>query len=163
LEYITPKCLEELIALFLADELRTEVDRHDANYFFYKKPKSEKFEGIIAIDNEISDYATFRATTDEEFRRYINIPYFAYTPIGTMSEEISYKDRLKQIKSFIDSGKLTEEQVSTLRKEVLFDFPKAIREASNHPKLKAFQNKIYDSASRLWEYNRKELEKELSL
>ena len=50
LKVMTPECLEGLKDLFLVDELRTDVDRHLKNYFFYKKPDSDKYEGVVAID-----------------------------------------------------------------------------------------------------------------
>ena len=52
LKFMTPDCLEQLKNVFLVDEIRTDSDRHNRNYFFYRGKNSDKHEGVIAIDLE---------------------------------------------------------------------------------------------------------------
>jgi hypothetical protein len=51
LSFMTEECFNELVSLFLVDELKTDNDRHNENFFLYKKRTSDKYEGVFAIDS----------------------------------------------------------------------------------------------------------------
>ena len=72
LKYMTEECFDDLIGLFLVDELRTEQDRHEKNYFFYKSKKSEKHEGIIPIDNELLSVIRHDGKSKEDFINFLH-------------------------------------------------------------------------------------------
>ena len=59
LQSMTTECYEELMLIYLLDTLRTDSDRHYLNYFFYKLPGSDKWQGIIPIDLEFAETTRF--------------------------------------------------------------------------------------------------------
>ena len=165
LKYMTPDCLEILEALFLIDEIRTEVDRHEDNYFLVKGPNDRKFKSIISLDNELGEIFLREPapTTKERFVQFAKHPYFSYTPQGGSSPSVNYFTRIKQIKQLIQDQVLTPKQIKIIKQALQYDFPEEIRQAGSHPFLQGDVIPAYDSVSQLWDYNRTELGKELSM
>ena len=180
LNYMTEECLDQLGGLYLVDELRTETDRHEGNYFFYKEIGSDKFQGIVAIDNELSEILLTRTqpNTKEGFLDFLRTAYSCYTPI-CMFDNNNYRNRVADIKDLIHNQDLSPSQIELLKRALSYDFPGEIQRSCNalegkfvdllpQPNL---QNKTeqdillsaYDATSRLWEYNRTELGSELGL
>ena len=163
LQYMTPDCLEMLGALYLIDELRTEVDRHEDNYFFVKGHKDRKYKGIMALDNELSAVLLFDKIpgTQNRFQEFITQPYYSYTPLCCSTTAVTYENRIRDIKRLIQDQVLTPKQIKMLSTALNYDFPAEIRDAGKHPFLQDKASVSYDAVSRLWDYNNTELDKEL--
>lgn len=166
LKYITPECLEMLETMFLIDELRTEVDRHDENYFLVNQPSEDKASGILAFDNELAEILITKKapTTKEAFEAFIKShSYSSYTPHICFSEYSNYITKLQKFKKLIQDQVLTPKQIETVKHALSYDFPAEILKAGQHPFLQQAAQPVYDAVSQLWEYNRSELGKELGL
>jgi hypothetical protein len=165
LKYMTPECFEMLGALYLIDELRTEVDRHEDNYFLVKGPNDRKYKGIIALDNELSELflSDNAPSTKERFDRFASKPYYSYTPLCCSSLAVNYKTRITDIMKLIQDNVLTPKQIRILKSALKYDFPTEIRNAGKHPYLQTDALPAYDAASQLWEYNNSHIGRELGL
>lgn len=152
LEHMTPECLEQLMIMHVLDEVRSESDRHLGNYFFYKHKGKEKFEGVIPIDNEFARVVFDNIRTKEDFERFLQNKYLAPTPLMS-HDNISYKERMTNLKNVIHRGLLTKEQMDILKSELNYDFPKTIKDQPHNSCLKKYQKDAYDGISRLWEYH----------
>lgn len=154
-QYMTRECYDQLIALMLADELRSERDRHTGNYFFYKKKDSNIFEGVIPIDNEMMAIAD-----SERFEDFLYVPYTSPTITG-ISDKKDYASRVRDIKDLIQDGVLSESQIALIRRELDFDLDKVAKEVGKKSVFRSDRKKAYDLISELTEYNRNEIGKEL--
>lgn len=165
LRYMTPECLEMLGTLYLIDELRTEVDRHEDNYFFVKGPNDRKYKGIIALDNELSALLLEDKipSTQGKFKDFLTHPYFSYTPLCCSSLSMDYETRVKHILKLIEAQVLTPKQIKILKATLQHDFPAEIKGAGHHPFLQPDATIAYDATSQLWEYNNNHIGKELGL
>ena len=165
LKYMTPECFEMLGALYLIDELRTEVDRHEDNLFYAKDYEDRKLSTILAFDNELAEILLVDTppTSKEEFERFIKHPYFSYTPQNGSSPQLSYQTRIDNFKKLIQDNVLTPRQIKMVEAALKFDFPTEIKKAGTHPYLQDEATTAYDAVSRLWEYNNTELGKELGM
>lgn len=152
LEHMTPECLDQLMTMHILDEVRSESDRHLGNYFFYKHIGKEKYEGVIPIDNEFARVVFDKVHTKEDFENFLKNKYVTPTPLMS-HDDISYKERMKNLKNVIHRGLLTKDQLSMLKSELNYDFPKAIKTQPHNSFLKKYQKDAYDGISRLWEYH----------
>lgn len=163
LTFMTPECLEELINMFLIDELRTESDRHMKNYFLYKNKGSKKFNGVIAIDHDLISLIDTDCIYQKLFKSFLKHKYWSNSPTLNCVY-ISYEDRIKRLRQMLDDGVLSEENVTALKDALTFDFPGKIKETGEYYNVKKRKvNGIYTPISFLWDYNRKELGKDLEL
>jgi len=162
LEFMTEECLDELINLHLVHELTTQFDGHAGNDFLYKKPDSDKYEGVITIDLEETTAATIQNNQKVSFDEFLNTPSSYCTIDDNIDNFRTHPQRLEILKDLIQSGKLKKSQINVMRRALNYDLPKTIKELYSLDY--RFQIKpIYETYSHLWEYNRKELQDELSL
>lgn len=180
LNHMTRECFDQLISLFLLDELRTEKDRHEFNYFFYKTKDSEKYEGIMPIDNELTALLMHTVHKDHNFNTFLNSPYPTPTVLGDRIPDINnYSDRINDIKKLLYEQRLTQQQIELMKKSLQYDFPNEIKTIGNimYPvnNLKNINNDstqiknqrsiilAYDNFSKLWDYLNNKLGKELEM
>jgi len=158
LNFMTPECFDELINMFLVDELRSEGDRHYNNYFFYKNHGSDKFNGIIPIDFDLVAILDFEdCGTRESFNSFLKKKYCGKSPLTKVVKE-SHENNILNIKKLIDEGRLTECNVEALKTALNFDFPAAVNKYADKYQASDFErNRIYTPLSFLWEYNREQL------
>lgn len=163
LKYMTPNCLEELKNIYLIDELRTDIDRTLNNYFLYKTPQSNLYEGVIAIDLGQMQIYNYAPTTRDEFYNFLHSPYASLTP--TQKEDCStYMNRIHMLRELLDDGVLSQNNIETMIKALKHDLPKDIQFLCKKQQLPiGLKNKTYSPIARLWEYNQKELGKDLGL
>lgn len=163
LKIMTPECFDEFINMMLVDELHTEFDRHSRNYYFYKSNDSEKFEGIIPIDNEASNIVIAPAPRNKaRLMSYIKEPYKAQTPFGTR-DYFSYSKRIRQIQLLIQNGLLNENNIEMIRKALNDDYAERFYQQCNNPYTQLYGDSTYTPVSLLWDYARTELDKEIDL
>ena len=166
LEIMTPECLEEFINNFIISELRMDGDTHSNNFFLYKKPNDKKFIGVIPIDLEYSAPLNYGAFSKKEFENYISeYPYYTYSPYNIPCLH-TYHEQHRAICELIHKGVLSPSQIELLKELLNYNFPKVIKET--HEDVKAHTRigegkKLYDSISRLWEYNINHLGHELGM
>jgi hypothetical protein len=161
LEFMTEKCLDELMTLHLVDELRTEVDRHMGNLFLYKTKGSDKYDGVIAIDNGFGQIAQNK---DISFQDLLMFTYGSHTPqdgVGTTS----YPNRIDEIRNLLYNGYIKKTQSKFLRKALKYDFPGTIKSVCKKYKIKGtkYNKTLYDKTARLWEYNQETIGRDLGL
>ena len=161
LKYMTPECLEDLINVFLLDELRTDNDRHVGNYFFVKKPGAEKYESVIPFDFEHAELLMKGQTNKKDgFRSFVYTPYESATPQGFVTDTASLKSRMETIAELVNDGVLSACSIELLKNALGYDFPKLVKKINRETGSKAGKEH-YDAVSRLWEYNNQMLDKEL--
>ena len=151
--------------MYLADEIRTDNDRHPGNYFLYRSPESKngKYEGVIAIDlDNVMAFKHRSLTTDTNFQHFLNSKYPSWSPHKTITSA-SYLERIATIKGLLHKNGLFNQNVETLRKVLNYDFPQTIKDVSNNPDLQKYQTEAYEAYSRIWDYSRKQLGPELGL
>ena len=163
LKFMTKDCLESLLNIYLIDELRSDIDRHTSNYFLYKTSKSNLYEGVIAIDLDQMQIYNYSPTKREEFSAFVASPYTSITP--TQKEDyLSYMNRIHMLRDLIDDGVMSSYNIETMVKALKHDFPKDIKLLCREQKLsRKLTNQTYSPIARLWEYNQKELGKDLGL
>ena len=163
LQFMTPNCLDQLKNVFLIDELRTDVDRHTKNYFFYKSKDADKYEGIITIDLEQMTIFFNCSSAKDDFSNFLVTPYESATP-QQKYDHICYMQRVKNIRELIDDGVLSQRNLEALTLTLKHNFPadikKLVKEKHLHGKTK---KDIVDPIERLWEYNQKTIGKDLGL
>ncbi len=162
LEFMTEDCLDERIGLGLNDCIRTEMDRHGENVYYYKRRGAEKYEGIVPIDHEFMRILYSGVQGRDELKTMLESPYPSYTFIGT-DRKASYQERLREILDLMQAGKIKEKQISQLKDAINYDLPKAMKDVAQNPFLKPFAGKSIEQTERLWEYNRQNIGKELGL
>ena len=163
LQFMTPECLEQLKNLFLADELRTDVDRHTMNYFFYKRKGSDKYEGIIAIDLDQMIIYNYCGTKKEDFENFLIYPYHSATP-QIVEDKVCYKQRVADIREAIQDGVLSEGNIETIKTILKSDFPGEVKRVCKTQRLqRMYRNRAVVPLERLWEYNNETIGKDLGL
>ena len=171
LSIMTEECFMELVNMFVAGDLRTDADMHPDNYFLFKEEGSDKYTSIMPIDLEHSQAILYKAYKKDDFSSFAKhkkfdscIP-FKYGYYGLFKEGHLYSgthdDRLKNIASLIQSGNLQPSQVSFIKNILQYDLPKSMKDICKANRFNAKEQSSCDSVARLWEYNRKVLEKEL--
>lgn len=171
LQYMSAECLDQLNNLFDGATLFGSSDVHDGNYFFYKvDPNSDKFDGVIGIDNE-NIFATQSVhgfakneSVKESFYKYLDTPYSMYLPMSSyqlnylMVNDDTHKNRISNLNNLIANGLLNDGQIDVIRKLVAYDCEKEIKTILNqYPGIKC-DNRILDMIKYLNEYNRENLE-----
>jgi len=160
LQIMTEECYDQFIAMFLADELRTDNDRHWGNFFFYKEKDAEKWEGIIVFDLEMPRILN---TSARGFKKFLKSKYYSWSPENYIDSGKNYKTRTQELLKVIDKGYLSNNQIQTMKAELQYDFPKEIKTLGSKYGLKKDTAYAYDMASLLWEYNQKNIGKALEL
>lgn len=149
---MTDECIEQFILMFLLDEIRTECDRFGRNYFFYRRKGQQKWEGIVAIDNELMYIITSNGNkfaTKEGFQSFLSLHYLSHSMTGR-PVRLDYESRIEDVKSLIYLGKLTNKQISTLKLALDFDLPK---HAQNIQQKYNLQASTHECIQRLWDYH----------
>lgn len=163
LKFMTPDCLEQLKNVFLVDEIRTDSDRHNRNYFFYRGKNSDKHEGVIAIDLEQMMIFNYCGRNKYNFKDFLVMPYASATPQLTIDEK-SYIERVRDIRELMQEGVLSESNLEALLNAINYDYPgevkRVAKERNLHGKEKRYAT---DPIERLWEYNRKTIGKDFGL
>ncbi len=163
LSVMTPACYEQYINLFLIDELRTETDRHDSNFFFYKTHGASKFEGVIAIDLSEVRILDDNIKNTSDFQYFLGRNYSTNTPKFLLDKNCLY-NRINKIKSLLEDGILSKANITALKKALSFDFAKELKKAGEHHHLTGKDIKrIYDPVAFLWEFNQQILGKQLGM
>lgn len=162
LECMTEECLNERMGLSVNDVIRTEVDRHGLNLFYYRKKGSEKYEGIVPIDNEFMRVLHLGVTDRDEFQRVLDTPYSSYTILGDVKTG-TYKKRVVEIMDLLQENKLAPAQIVQLKEALSYDLQEAMLEQKDNKFLGEYAQKASDETARLWDYNRDTIGKELGL
>lgn len=163
LQFMTPECLEQLKNIFLADEVRTDVDRHYMNYFFYKRKGSSRYEGVIVFDLEMMKIYKYCGEKKQDFENFLLYHYGSATP-QMRDDNACYKQRVVDICELIQDGVLSDGNIETLKKILQTDFPKDLMQACKKQRLsRRVRNKVVNPVAYLWEYNNKTIGKELGL
>ena len=126
LQFMTPSCLEQLQNIFLIDEIRTDNDRHQHNFFFYRTPDSNKYQGIIVVDLDNMVVYNYCKGKREDFQNFLFLPYGSFTPQKT-TDYISYFHRVNNLRQVIQEDLLSSNNIKTLRNSLNFDFPAEIK------------------------------------
>ena len=171
LQIMTEECFLELVNIFLAGDLRTDADMHPDNYFLYKEECQDKFTGVMPIDLEHSQAILKKAYKKDDFsdfakyKKFDSCIPFTYGHYGLLKQGHYYtgthNDRLRNIVSLIQSGKLDHSQIDFIKSTINYDLPKSMREICAKHSFNKGQVHSADSVARLWDYNRQVLEKEL--
>ncbi len=163
LQFMTPKCLTEFQNMFLVDELRTDVDRHTKNYFFYKTKDSKKYQGVIAIDLELLAIYNYCGVNKESFTNFLVYPYQTALP-HQLYDKACYSQRMSDMRQLLQDGVLSEANLNAMLSALEFDFPKEMKKVCKNGRLGIRErNEIVSPIERLWEYNRKNIGKDLGL
>lgn len=162
LSHMTPQCLNELINLFLLDELRTDIDRHTNNYFLCKSKDSDKWEHIIPIDLECMLIYRENISRKFDFDSFTANPYNSTTP-QHYEDYRRYSDRMIDMRELLDDGVLSKSNVDTIKSALEYDFPKAIKKTCKKYHLHKHTKEAYNPVAHLWEYNRNTIGRDLGL
>ena len=158
LEVMTEDCLEQLINLLLADELRADNDRHWGNFFFYKQKGSEKYEGLIVIDIDNTRLLRKQNTSPAlSFQYFLHNPFISFTALQYTDKFQSHSKRIKNLKKLLEQGKLNNSNIETLTKAVNYDLAKDIQTLGEKHNISKETQYVYEMTSRLSEYNRRHL------
>lgn len=162
LKYMTPECLNQLIDIFLLDELRTDVDRHTDNYFLIKLPNEDKFSNVIPIDMDNVEILYNAPKNKGEFHQFLHRFYQTCTPTERVDHE-TYIERIETLRDMLSYDRLSEQQIKLLRAGVNYDFPVEIKKFCQRHNLDAYLNSVYNPYAMLWEYLQNSLGKDLEL
>ena len=163
LNFMTPQCLENYTNMFLNDEIRTDTDRHSKNYFLFKSPESEKYEGVIAIDLENMIIYNYCGTNKNDFNNFLCFPYSSETP-QKVQDYKCYLQRVRDIRQLIQDDVLFKGNIDSLKQSLSYDLPKEIKKVSKEQGSRLSDRKqAVAPIERLWEYNQKTIGKDLGL
>lgn len=164
LQYMTEDCFDDFINYFLLGELRTDDDGHAYNYFFYKStPHERKFEGFIPIDMDEGSEIMDLVENKGAFNQFLHCCYYSsYTPFLFKQDlDFNYKERLTKIKELIHSGHLTQKQIDFLRRAINYNLPQEYLNACKKYNFGKDVSEKVDGLKYLWDYNHKNLDREL--
>ena len=173
LTFMTETCYEDLISLFMLGDLRTDSDIHPDNYFLYKKQGEKKYSGVIPIDLEHSQAILSRSKTKGDFNEFVNkteyescLPFrHRYGENGDFGDYYlffgTYANRIDSIKELIHSGKLSKRQLTLLKRALNYDFAGTMEDIVKYHNFDDNQKASCEQVKRLWDYNHRELGKEL--
>lgn len=163
LKSMTPSCLTQFQNMYLVDELRTDIDRHTKNYFFYKTKDSKKYQGVIAIDLELMAIYTYCGAQKGDFINFLAQPYQTALP-HQLYDKVSYIQRMSDMRQLLQDGVLSESNIKAILDALEYDFPKEMKKACKQKKVGLKErNAIVSPIERLWEYNRKTIGKDLGM
>ena len=163
LEFMTPHCLEKLINIYLAAELRTDIDPTLNNYFLYRTPESILYEGIIAIDLAQMKIMQHLPSTRGEF---INFRVTPYSSVGITQKEdyLSFVSRINDLRELLDEGLLSPYNLEMMIKLLRQNYPEYIKTLCKQHKIpRKLANKLYSSSAYLWEYTQDQFKDDLNL
>ena len=163
LKFMTPDCLTQFQNMFLVDELRTDVDRHTKNYFFYKTADSKKYQGVIAIDLELMAIYNYCGDKKDDFINFLAYPYQTALP-HQLYDKVSYLQRVSDLRQLLQEGVLSQANIKALIDALEYDFAKDFKNTCKKNGVKRKErNQIVSPIERLWEYNQKTIGKDLGL
>ena len=161
LSFMTNDCLEQLQNVYLVDELRTDTDRRYKNFYLWKNPDSEKYEGVIAIDLDEMIILNHCCAGWYDFKNFISFDYSS-TTVRQKQDNRCYKYRMDDLRELIQSGYLSDNNIDVLKKALNYDFPKEMEKLCNKRLMQGKQKKLFlDPIKQLWEYNNQTVGKEL--
>jgi hypothetical protein len=155
LTIMTPECYDEFISMFLADKVAGFTDRHTDNYFFYRPYGSSRWHGVIVLDNGLvapilteKSFGLEGASSKNMIEHY-NVQ--SWTPQVTQNMS-THGNNLKEIRDLIESGTLSNEQISTVKRIVEYPYAENLKKICNEYELSS--SEVYDNVAMFWEYNR---------
>lgn len=160
LSFMTEDCFDDLIGLYLVDEIRTDRDRHNENLFLYRTKPYGKFEGVLPIDLERAEILEHHVIDREDFQEFIKSKYHSYTPMDNLDIK-SYETRINDILQLIQDGVLSKKQMDLLKRATNYDLPKNIKNACERYNFEYCMDYSYTPIAHLWDYNHKHLDREL--
>ena len=161
---MTEECYNNFLNVIIADELRTDSDRHSSNYFLVKNPESHQYHDIIPIDFDLCQIMLTNINTQEDFLRFINEnAYTAATPTGASDNPLTYARRIENIRNLLQSGKIPSKQVEFMKKYLSTKLSAEIRNIETPTHLHKTQSFTYDTFSRLEDYNVSTLGRDLEI
>ena len=163
LQFMTFDCFTQFQNMFLIDELRTDIDRHTKNYFFYKSKDDKKYQGVIAIDLELMAIYNYCGAKKEDFTNFLVYPYQSSLP-QQLYDKVSYGQRIYDMRQLLQDGVLSEENLNAILDALEYDFPADMNSICKKNKMsRKDRNEIVSPIERLWEYNQKTIGKDLGL
>ena len=168
LKYLTPEGVDELLNMFIADELKTEIDRHYNNYYVCSLGQEERYGKVIPIDMDGSRITFF---VNNDFEQALKTKYTAVTPAYTLDDHYSIEERVKILKNLIASGNMPQRQCNVIKTMLNHDLSRTIKDVINIPAVKRLDSpekernytSFYDRYCQLWDYHRTQFGSELSL
>jgi hypothetical protein len=153
LSFMTRECFDKYIEHFILSELRTDTDCHCGNFLLYREKNSPKFQGIIPIDLEQGEILTFADYHGDNLKDFLEEKYSTFGPNGYCDFPTNYKNRIENIRALILDGRLTYNQIESIKKALNYDFPKDIKKTFKKFHEKDPKYRYYDIIARLWDYN----------
>lgn len=163
LEYMTPQCYEDLKNMYVLDVIMGNPDRHYLNYFLTKKKGGDKWQSVIAFDNESNIYRDtlkeFRGTPKEIYNLAHSTVSNFYTP-QLVKDGITHVERLDDLRNHVVNGKFNRSQYELLERMVNYDLPSKMNTMYKVHDIKGKDvNKLKDVVSMAWETNQKMIDK----
>ena len=163
MRFMTLDCLTQFKNMFLIDELRTDVDRHTKNYFFYKTKDSKKYQGVIAIDLELMAIYEYCGAHKDDFINFLAHSYQSSLP-HQVYDRVNYIQRVSDMRQLLQDGVLSEANIKAMVAALEHDFPADMKEICKQNRFRGKdKNEIIVPIERLWEYNQKTIGKDLGL
>lgn len=163
LRFMTLGCLTQFQNMFLIDELRTDVDRHTKNYFFYKTKDSKKYQGVIAIDLELMAIYDYCGAKKDDFINFLAHSYQSALP-HQLYDKTNYIQRVCDMRQLLQDGVLSEANIKAMAAALEYDFPADMKDICKKNKFRKKDiNEIVVPIERLWEYNQKTIGQDLGL
>ena len=163
LRFMTLDCFTQFQNMFLIDELRTDVDRHTKNYFFYKTQDSKKYQGVIAIDLELMVIYDYCGAKKDDFINFLAHSYQSALP-HQVYDKVNYIQRVSDMRQLLQDGVLSGANIRAMVAALEHDFPADMKEICKQNNFrKKDRNEIIVPIERLWEYNQKTIGKDLGL
>ena len=162
LQYMTSECLDELINAFITTKLCTNPDFTLSNYLLYKRPNAKLYEGICAIDLEQSELFFYDQDNKgkSSFKDFISHKYKSALLTGGYGLPTSYSEKIQNLKDIIQSGKLSDGNIRTIKKVIRHDMAGRVARINKDIPLIRYK-RAYDLTSALQQFNRNELSREL--
>ncbi len=161
LRLMTQECIDQVTDMLIADELRSEDDRHGHNFFFWKRVGQEKFEGVMLIDNEMMRIQQLvpNASADK-FKCFLREKYASFTLQGL--EYTSIVERAIRLKNLLQKDVLTKKQLKFLKQCIEYPFAQKVEELyGGIPGVANRKQGASEPFKRLWDYYSESLAPEI--
>lgn len=163
---MTKECFDEMVNMYLLDIPMTQRDRTAGNFFLAKKKGENLWSSVIAIDNSftlqnfqyaLNYYSLHNGIHPKEIvDKILSIQADVQTLQGVKNTQ-SFDNRLSEINYLIASGKLSDSQISLLKRIKNYDISSAINitEKDKNICVSTFQK---DIMRYVWQHVQDELE-----
>ena len=163
-EYMTDECYNKLLNIIIADELRTDSDRHACNYFLVKHPETSKYHDIIPIDFDLCQIILAKVKTEKDFQSFISEKvYTSATPTGASDNLLTYSKRIEDLRNLLQAGNIPEEQINFIRTYLNTRLSDEIQNIETPSQLQYCKASTHDTFAILEEYNLKTLGHDLGM